>query len=120
MIRKSYVVPRLVLLGLLWLFFAFALDPLLHPIGAFLLNLGALRGLWTWLYNLPIVPWTQFNNTVVLGGFFLGVILIWPIYKAMIPAFEAYSEKIGAKLRKFKIVQLLLGADIASKVKGLG
>ena len=29
MIRKSYVVPRLVLLGLLWLFFAFALDPLL-------------------------------------------------------------------------------------------
>ena len=29
MIRKSYVVPRLVLLGLFWLFFAFALDPLL-------------------------------------------------------------------------------------------
>ncbi|MBI5200164.1 MAG: TIGR03545 family protein [Elusimicrobia bacterium] len=29
MIRKSYVVPRLAVLGLVWLFFAFALDPLL-------------------------------------------------------------------------------------------
>ncbi|MBI5200165.1 MAG: TIGR03546 family protein [Elusimicrobia bacterium] len=97
-----------------------ALDPVFHPIGASLLHAGALRGLWTFLYNLPIVPWTQFNNTVVLGAFVAGLALIFPLYKGMIPAFEKYSETIGARLRKFKIVQLLLGADLASRVKGLG
>ncbi|MBI4349211.1 MAG: TIGR03546 family protein [Elusimicrobia bacterium] len=95
------------------------LDPLAHPIGNFLLTREFLKPLWTLLYNLPVVPWTEFNNTVVLGWFVLACAFAWPLYRAMIPAFEKYSEKYGERLRKLKVVQLLLGADVASKLERL-
>ena len=93
----------------------YLLDPVLHPIGAFLLGQAALHGLWTWLYNLPIVPWTEFNNTVVLGAFVFSAAIAYPLYRAMIPAFEKYGATIGAHIRRFKVMQLLLGANVASK-----
>ena len=46
----------------------YALDGVAHSIGLSLLGAEALRGLWTALYDLPIVPLTRFNNTVVLGN----------------------------------------------------
>ena len=45
-----------------------ALDGVARSIGLSLLGAEALRGLWTALYDLPIVPLTRFNNTVVLGN----------------------------------------------------
>ena len=96
---------------------AFA-DPLLHPVGLFLLSRSALRPLWTWLYNLPVVPWTEFNNTVVLGALVVSAVLAYPLYRVMLPLFAAYGEKIGERIRRFKVIKLLLGANIASKVAG--
>ena len=47
-----------------------------HLIGYYLLaNVHGLYGMWTYLYNLPVVPWTRFYNTVVLGSFVLSLIL---------------------------------------------
>lgn len=92
-------------------------DPLLHPIGNALLSAGALRPLWTWLYNLPVAPWTEFNNTVVLGGLVVGAAAAYPVYLASLPAFEKYSETIGKRVRKWKVAQLLLGADLAGKLQ---
>lgn len=94
-----------------------ALDPLLHPIGSFLLSREALRPLWTWAYNLPVVPWTEFNNTVVLGGLVFGAAAAYPVYRLSLPAFEKYSETVGGRVRKWKLAQLLLGADVASKFR---
>src|SRR6188508_3330755 len=50
-------------------FLAAWFDPVSHRIGEFLLNAPALRNVWTKLYNTPFVPWTDFNNTIVLGSF---------------------------------------------------
>ncbi len=56
------------------------LDPLAHAIGyALLVQADSLTPLWTSLINLPIVPFTRFNNTVVLGSFVLSLILIAPV-----------------------------------------
>ena len=50
--------------------FAFLLDPVFHWLGyQILVNVDALKGLWTWMYNAPIAPLTRFNNTVVMGSF---------------------------------------------------
>jgi uncharacterized protein (TIGR03546 family) len=46
----------------------FLLDPLFHAIGLQLLQAPSLRALWTGWYNTPLVPYTNFNNTVVLGS----------------------------------------------------
>src|SRR2546423_2348361 len=46
----------------------FLLDPLFDWIGHRVLLTESLRGLWTSLYNMPVAPLTNFNNTVVLGS----------------------------------------------------
>src|SRR5882762_3007938 len=54
-----------------WVLFVpigFLLDPLFDWIGHLLLFAEPLRGVWTTLYNTPVVPLTNFNNTVVLGS----------------------------------------------------
>jgi uncharacterized protein (TIGR03546 family) len=60
--------------------FAYAIDPLAHKLGLALLTAPALKGLWTALYDLPIVPLTRFNNSVVLGNLTLGLLLFVPLY----------------------------------------
>ncbi|MBI5595470.1 MAG: TIGR03546 family protein [Elusimicrobia bacterium] len=94
-------------------------DPLAHAVGhALLVKAAFLAPLWTALYNLPVVPWTGFNNTVTLGWTVLGALLAYPIYRAAVPWCERYRESIGARLRQYKVVQLLLGADLGSKAAG--
>ncbi len=56
-------------------FIAWALDPIFHSLGSWLLGLEALQSLWTILYNLPLVPLTRFNNTVVMGAGVCAIIL---------------------------------------------
>ena len=59
----------------------FALDPLFDAIGrALLLGSPALVPLWTRLANTPVVPLTNFNNTIVLGSFLFWVVAAVPIY----------------------------------------
>lgn len=52
-------------------FFAFAawlLDPVFHSIGSMVLEMPALHGLFTTMYNVPLLPLTRFNNSVVMGS----------------------------------------------------
>jgi uncharacterized protein (TIGR03546 family) len=55
-------------------------DPLTHRVGLALLTWNALEPTWSNLYNLPLVPWTAFNNTVVLGNLVLGIGLVYPTF----------------------------------------
>jgi uncharacterized protein (TIGR03546 family) len=58
------------------------LDKVTDPVGYAMLTSEALRPLWVKLYNMPLVPWTGFNNTVVPGGLVLGGALFYPVYLA--------------------------------------
>ncbi|MFP5386216.1 MAG: TIGR03546 family protein [Bacteriovoracia bacterium] len=49
-------------------FVAFLLDPLFHMVGSNVLEMESLKGFFTTLYNMPIVPFTRFNNSVVMGS----------------------------------------------------
>ena len=93
-------------------------DPISHEIGQWLLTQDSLAGLWTWLYNLPIVPWTKFNNTVVLGSLVLGLVLLYPVYRLTKPQFAYWQPKLAERFKKFKLAQFLLGAEYAGKLVG--
>ncbi len=41
-------------------------------IGQFFLNLPSLQGLWRAFYQLPLFPYTRFNNTIQLGSLIVG------------------------------------------------
>ena len=66
-----------------WLLFTplgFAFDPLFDALGhRLLLETPALTGMWTTLYNTPVVPLTNFNNTVVLGSLVVALALFLPL-----------------------------------------
>lgn len=54
-------------------FIAWAFDPLFHQFGSWFLTHSALQGVLTSMYNMPLVPLTRFNNSVVMGA---GVVAI--------------------------------------------
>ena len=58
----------------------FILDPLFDKIGLALLHAEGLRGLWTDWYNLPLVPYTNFNNSVTLGSFVFWLVATVPLW----------------------------------------
>ncbi|MBC7659331.1 MAG: hypothetical protein H7249_06445 [Chitinophagaceae bacterium] len=59
-----------------WVTGAFLLDPLMNEMGLFLLRFPGLNHFWTEMAKAPIIPWTQFNNSMVLGSFLLGILMI--------------------------------------------
>lgn len=59
-----------------WLLAAFLLDPVIDQLGLYLLRLPALDHFWTEMAKAPVLPWTQFNNSMVLGSFLFGILTI--------------------------------------------
>ncbi len=70
---------------------------------ALLVKTPTLFVFWTTLYNLPIIPWTKFYNTVVLGGFLLSLILFIPNYFLAKGLVHWYRKNLHPKLQKMRI-----------------
>ncbi|MBI2071299.1 MAG: TIGR03546 family protein [Elusimicrobia bacterium] len=99
--------PAAILASLLWTPVGLLVDSLAHQIGYAVLSLEALGPLWTALYNTPIVPWTHFNNTVVIGQLIIGLALFLPNYLAMKKAVAYYQQNLKPKVDKLKVIQAL-------------
>ena len=59
---------------------SFFLDPVFDSIGLNLLRSDLLQPLWTALYDLPVIPYTFFYNTVVMGSVALAGLLGPPLF----------------------------------------
>ena len=57
-----------------------ALDHLTHVIGSWFLTFSPLEPIWAPLSEFPLVAWTRFNNSVVMGTLILGILFAVPIY----------------------------------------
>jgi len=96
----------------------------LDSLGWVILNLDSLKPLFTQMYNMPFVPFTQFNNTLVAGGLAAGVVLWLPLFLLLLPVVEIYRNKMAPKFRNSKIVQkigkspLLIAVDKAVQALG--
>ena len=94
----------------------FLLDPLFDAIGrALLLGVPALRPLWTALYNVPVVPLTNFNNTVVLGSLVASLALCLPVFYGARLGVTRYRATVAERVRR----SALYRAVTASKLYGL-
>lgn len=86
----------------------FLLDPLFDTVGhRLLVDTPALTGLWTTLYNTPVVPLTNFNNTVVLGSFVVSCFLFTPLFFFLRWAVERYRATVGAWFLKSPLYRAL-------------
>lgn len=101
--------------GFLFTWVGVLADPISHRIGLGLLEWSPLRSTWTWLYNLPVLRWTAFNNTVVLGSLILGMAFFYPVFRLIEPAVVWSIPRARDRLAKYRVGQLLLGMDIVTK-----
>ena len=101
--------------------------PLVDMAGWGFLHLEILQPLFTTLYNMPFVPLSRFNNTLVAGGLVCGIILWLPVFLLVFSLIPLYRAKVVPGIREAK----LLGAikklpiiapliDLGSKIANLG
>jgi uncharacterized protein (TIGR03546 family) len=90
----------------------FILDPVFDRIGASLLQAPALRPMWTELFNTPLVPYTNFNNTIVLGSVVGWLVLTLPIFFAARYGVARYRATIGERVRQSKFYKAVTASQI--------
>lgn len=88
------------------------LSPLIAPavdaVGWQVLHIEALLPVFTTMYNMPFVPFTKFNNTLVAGGIVGGLVLWIPVFFLFMALIPLYRNHVAGKLRNTKIVQTIL------------
>jgi uncharacterized protein (TIGR03546 family) len=83
-------------------FVAFILDPAFHAVGSKVLEIEALRGVFTQLYNMPIVPYTRFNNSIVMGSAVVTFILSPFVFIGSQYFIVKYREVVVARFKDTK------------------
>ena len=94
----------------------FALDPLSDKVGYFVLNIDSLIPFYTYLYNLPLIPFANFYNTIVAGNFVFSLILPVPVYFAAIKLTDYYRAHLMKKVLKWRITKLLFAGSVSHKI----
>ena len=81
-----------------------------------ILHIEALRAFFTTLYNMPFVPFTKFNNTLVMGGLAGGTLLWLPSFFIFLALITLYRNYVAVKIRNLKIVKAIGKVPIISKI----
>ena len=76
------------------------LDPLAHTVGVSVLTYTPLESTWAWLIQLPVMPWTRFDNSIVMGSLVIGLLAAYPLYRISRYLFEVYGKAIYESWRK--------------------
>lgn len=85
-------------------------------LGGFILNLPALQGVFTTLYNLPLVPYTRFNDTLVMGGIALGIIAWLPLFFAFRVLVGIYRNTVRKKIVSSVFFKAFMKFPFVSKI----
>ena len=104
--------------------FAMALIKLLSPLiapwidvlGWEILHIEELQPLFTTMYNMPFVPFTRFNNTLVAGGIVGGIVLWLPVFLIFMGFVPLYRNTLGPKIRESKIVKFIVKNPFISMI----
>ena len=112
---KHNIAALLLSMGLFRLFIS-VFDPLLDLLGGTVLGYPQLHDLFTSLYNIPLLPYSNFNNSIVMGGFVLGIILWLPVFFLFIFAVKIYRKKFASRIAESKFVKALKKVPIISKL----
>jgi uncharacterized protein (TIGR03546 family) len=77
----------------------------IDALGWELLHIDRLQPLFTTMYNMPFVPFTRFNNTLVAGGLVSGIVLWLPAFFLFSFIVSLYRNTIAPKIRNSKVIK---------------
>jgi uncharacterized protein (TIGR03546 family) len=89
-----------------------AIAPAVDALGWQILHIEALLPLFTRMYNMPFVPFTKFNNTLVAGGLVGGAVLWLPSFVIFMLLIPLYRNRLAPKIRESKIVKKILQSPL--------
>lgn len=87
-------------------------DPLTHRMGLAILEINALRPFYVWLYNLPLMAWTSFNNTVVLGSLVAALVVFVPLFFAVRWGVTRYRATVGERIRRSALYKSITASKL--------
>jgi uncharacterized protein (TIGR03546 family) len=94
--------------------------PLLYPytdeLGWVFLHIEALRPVFTRLYNMPFVPWTRFNNTLIAGGLAAGVVLWIPVFVLITLLIPLYRNSFVPRITNSKVYKAFKKFPLVAKI----
>lgn len=89
-------------------FVAYFFDGVFHAVGTKVLEIPALQETYTTLYNMPIIPFTRFNNSIVMGSGVVSIImlpLVFALAKFMIIKYRDIVVKRWQNSKAFKVLK---------------
>lgn len=86
---------------------AFLLDPVADPIGRSLLENPSLRSIWTYMYNVPFLPMTRFNNSIILGSFAISIVLCPILFFVFKKLVLKYRSTVAQRVESSKAWQAI-------------
>jgi uncharacterized protein (TIGR03546 family) len=93
-------------------FVAWILDPAFHWIGLTILQIESLQGVFTTLYNMPILPFTRFNNTIVMGSGLVALALSPLIFFVSKKLVIQYRESVLEKIKQTKMWKVIKATSL--------
>jgi len=103
-----------------WMLFVpigFLLDPVFDRVGISLLTAPSLQPFWTEWTNTPILPYTNLNNTVVLGSFVSWLVLAVPIFFAARYGVAKYRATVGERVRRSRFYKAVTASQVYNVYK---
>lgn len=84
-------------------FIAYLFDQPAHILGKAVLETDSLRPLFTTMYNMPIVPLTRFNNSIVMGSMIVSILLLPFAFFGFKIAIVKYRATVVARFKGTKL-----------------
>jgi len=97
---------------------ALPLAPLVDKLGWAVLNAPFLQPAFTSLADMPIAPLTRFNNTLVMGGLLVGIVLWVPAFFGFRSLVILYRKKLLPKLEQTKFYKAFMKLPGVAKLAG--
>lgn len=98
--------------GFFFKFAAFLFDPVFHSVGSNILEIKSLNSAFTILYNLPIIPFTRFNESIVMGSGVLSIILCPLVFLLSRLLIQKYRVLIVDKIKDTKLFKALKATSL--------
>ncbi len=89
-------------------FVAYLVDGPADQLGRWFLEIDGLQPLFTSMYNMPLVPMTRFNNSIVMGSMIVSVILLPFAYFGFKYLILKYRQTVVARFKNTKFWKVFI------------